>query len=122
MQALGDFGFRNTCTMQLPDLRDVKPCRDRPPQSFTVLPGLSQASTGSLAQNLPFELSEYGEQSGHSSSGRSGQIQSLGQRNEPDAEILEFLERGEQIGYRPAPAIQPPHQHHIDFAAARGFY
>ena len=51
--------------------------------------------------------------------GRS-QIQRLGQRNEADAEMLQFLKGRQQIRYRPAPAVQPPHQHDIDLAAAGG--
>jgi hypothetical protein len=30
--------------------------------------------------------------------------------------MFQFLKCGEQIGYRSSPTIQPPHQHHIDFA------
>ena len=33
--------------------------------------------------------------------------------------MLQFLERRNQIRHGPAPAIQAPHQHDIDFAAAR---
>ena len=34
--------------------------------------------------------------------------------------MLQFLERRQQIRHRPAPAIQSPHQHDIDLAAACG--
>ena len=61
-----------------------------------------------------------GQQPGHGSTGWRSQIQRLGQRDEADAEMLQFLERRQQIRYRPAPAVQPPHQHHIDLAAAGG--
>jgi hypothetical protein len=33
--------------------------------------------------------------------------------------MLQFLQCREQIRHRPTPPIQSPHQHHIDFAAAR---
>jgi hypothetical protein len=41
-------------------------------------------------------------------------------RDEPDIEVLQFLERHQQIRYEPAPAIQPPYQHHVDLAATDG--
>ena len=34
--------------------------------------------------------------------------------------MLQFLEGRQQVRDRPAPAIQPPDQHHVDLAAARG--
>jgi phage tail protein X len=93
--------------------------RCRPTQPFAVLPGVGQASPNSFPQDLPFELGENGEQACHRSTGRSGQVQGLGQRNETDAEMIQFLQRGQQVGDRPAPAIQSPHQHHVDITAAR---
>src|SRR5450759_67374 len=33
--------------------------------------------------------------------------------------MLQFLESCQQVRHRSAPSVQPPHQHHIDFAAAR---
>jgi len=43
------------------------------------------------------------------------------QRNETDPEMLQFLQCGEQVRDRPAPAIQSPHQHQVDLPAASGF-
>jgi len=34
--------------------------------------------------------------------------------------MFQFLERCQQIGNRPAPAVQPPYQHDIDLSAAGG--
>jgi hypothetical protein len=36
----------------------------------------------------------------------------------PTPEMAEFLERRHQVGHRSSPAIQAPHQYHVDFAAA----
>ena len=57
---------------------------------------------------------------GHRSTGWRGQIQRLGQRHEAHAEMLQFLEGRQQIRYRPAPAVQSPHQHYVDLSAAGG--
>jgi hypothetical protein len=34
--------------------------------------------------------------------------------------MLQFLQGCQQIGYRPAPAVQPPNQHDVDLSAAGG--
>src|SRR5271157_1173379 len=34
--------------------------------------------------------------------------------------MAQFLKCSHQVRYRPSPAVQPPHQHHIDLATARG--
>jgi hypothetical protein len=88
-------------------------------QALAVLPSVRQASPSSFPQNLLFELSEYGQQAGHRSTSRRGQIQRLRQRNEADAEVLQFLERRQQGRYRSAPAIQAPDQHDVDLPTAR---
>jgi hypothetical protein len=80
---------------------------------------MCKASPGPLSQNLSFKLSEDGEQASHRSTGGSGQVQRFRQRDEPDSEVLQFLERRQQIRYRPAPPVQAPHQHNVDLAAAR---
>jgi hypothetical protein len=51
--------------------------------------------------------------------GRCRQIQRLRQRDEADAEVLQFLESYQQVRQRSAPTIQSPHQHYVDLAAAR---
>jgi hypothetical protein len=35
--------------------------------------------------------------------------------------MLQFLECGQQVRYRPAPAVQPPHQHQVDLPASGRF-
>ena len=81
---------------------------------------MSQTGTDTLAKNLPFELGEHGEQSGHGAAGGGGQIECFGQRDETHSEMLKFLQRRNQIRNGPAPAIQTPNQHDIDFAASCG--
>jgi|GEM_PF-5294440 hypothetical protein len=73
--------------MQLPDFRSVYGCCGRPTQTFPVLPRMRQTGPSSFSQNLPFELSENRQQTCHRATGRGGQIQCLGQRNEANAEM-----------------------------------
>ena len=40
--------------------------------------------------------------------------------NETDAEMFQFLKGCQQIRYRPAPAIQTPHQHYVELSPAGG--
>jgi hypothetical protein len=81
---------------------------------------MSKSRSGSLPQNLFFKLGEDGQQAGHSATGWGGQVQCLGQGNEANAQMLQFLERRKEICNRPPPAIQPPHQHDINLPAAGG--
>jgi len=89
---------------------------------FTVLAGVSQASPSSFAQDFPFELGEDRQQAGHRATCRSSEIERLSQRDETDAEMVQFLKCRQQVRHRPAPAIETPHQNDIDLPAARGFH
>ena len=109
----------NTGTIQLPNLDGPKARRHWPAELFTVLPGVRQARPRSFPQNLPFELGEDRQQAGHGAAGGRGQVQCLGQRDETDSEMLQFLKRRQQVCYRSAPAVEAPDQDDIDFAAAR---
>ena len=80
--------------MQFPDFGSVQSGGCGPTQCFAILPSVSQSSASSFPQNLSFELCENGQQAGHRSPCRSGQIQSFGQRYEADAKMFQFLERG----------------------------
>ena len=104
--------------MQSPDFRSVDDRGCRPPQPLPILPCMSQASPSSFPQYFPFEFGKNSKQSSHRSTGRRGQIQRLGQRDKPDAEMLQLLECRQQIRYRPTPAVQPPNQHYTDLATA----
>ena len=97
LKAAGDFGFADAGAMQFPDFRSVYGRGCRPAQPFPVLPGWAKPSPRSFPQNLPFELGEDGQQSGHGATGWCGQIQRLGQGNEPDAEMFQFLKSCQQI-------------------------
>jgi hypothetical protein len=85
-----------------------------PTESFAVLPGLRQAGSRSLSQNLTFELSENRKQASHSTTGWCGQIQGFGQGDETNTKMIQLLKCGQQIGSSIGPTIQAPHQHHID--------
>jgi hypothetical protein len=90
-------------------------------QTLAVLPGMSESSPYAFSEDFALEGSEHCQQPSHRTTGRRGQVQRLGQRYEADAEMLQFLQSGEQIGDRSSPAVQPPHQHHIDLPAPRSF-
>jgi hypothetical protein len=107
--------------MQFSDFGSVYGRGCRPPQPFPVLARMRQAGLGTFPQNLPFELGEDGQQASHSSTGGRSQVQRLGQRYETDSQMLQFLERRQQICDGPAPAIQSPDQHQVDFPATGGF-
>ncbi len=94
-------------------------CRSGSSQPLAVLPCMLQTCAHAFAQNLPFKLGEDCKQPCHGSTGRSCQIQSFCERHEPDSQMFQFLKGCQQIRNRPSPAIQPPHQDNVDFAAAR---
>ena len=119
MKPAGNLGFGNADTMEPPDLRGLQSSRYRPTQPLAVLPGVGPASPGSLPQNLPFEFGEYSQQTGHGSTGRCSEVQRLGQRNDPDVEMFQFLKSCQQVCDRPAPAVQSPYEHYIDVPATR---
>jgi hypothetical protein len=58
LQTPGDFRFADAGPVQLSDFGGMPRRRLRPTESFAVLPGLRQAGSRSLSQNLTFELSE----------------------------------------------------------------
>jgi hypothetical protein len=78
--------------MQFPDFRSVYGRGCRPTKPFPVLPRMGQSSPSSFPQNLSFELGEYSEQAGHRTTGWGSQIQRFGQGNEPDTQMLQFLQ------------------------------
>jgi len=106
--------------VEFPYLVGVEGRRYRSAQALANLAGVGQAGADSFAENLPFELREDRQQGRHGSTRGRGQVQCLGQRNETDSEMLQFLKSRQQVRNGPAPAVQPPYQHHVDFAAARG--
>ena len=97
LQAAGDLGFADPCAMQFPDLSSVDGGSSRSAEPFSILPRMSQASASSLPQNFPFELGEDRQQASHGSTGRRGQIQRLGQRDEADTQMFQFLQRRQQV-------------------------
>ena len=89
-------------------------------EAFALLAGVIQTGTYTLAQNLPLELREHREQTRHRATCWRGQVKCFGERYESDSEMLEFLERRNQVCDGPAPAIQAPHEYDVDFAPAGG--
>jgi hypothetical protein len=58
----------------------------RPPEVLAVQACLGEAGASSLAQDLAFELGDDCQQASHGATGWRGEIERLGQRDEPDAE------------------------------------
>ena len=79
-----------------------------------------QASTDAVAEDVVFEGGKHREHAGHRSAGGCGQIERFAERNKANAEVSEFLQRGDEVKQRTAPAVQPPDQHDIDLAPPRG--
>jgi hypothetical protein len=92
------------------------------PRRLPFWRGMSETGPHALPKDLALKGGENGQQRGHCTTRRCGQVQRLGQRYEADTEVFQLLQSGQQVGYRSSPAIQPPHQHHIDFTAACSFY
>jgi hypothetical protein len=65
-----------------------------PDRAVAVSPGTGQAGARSFPQNLPFEVSENGEQASHRATRRRRQIQRLSQRHEPQAKIFVSFRQG----------------------------
>jgi len=86
--------------MQFPDFGGEYGRGCRPTQPFSVLPSMGQSGPRSFPQDFPFELGEDRQQSSHGATRRCGQIQCLGQRNEANTEMLQFLKRGEKVSDR----------------------
>ena len=42
--------------------------------------------------------------------------------DEADAEMFQFLQSGEQVGYRSSPAVQSPYHNHVDLSSPCGFH
>jgi len=97
MQAPGDFGFADAGAVQFPDFRRVYGRGDRATESFAVLTSLGQTRASSFAQNIFFELRKNCKQSRHGATSGRGQIQWLGQRDEADSEMLQFLQCRQQV-------------------------
>jgi hypothetical protein len=83
--------------MQLADFHSVYGRGRRPTQSLAVLPRMRQACASSFPQDLSFKLGEDSQQAGHGATSWCGQVQSLGQGNEADAKMLQFLQCRQQI-------------------------
>jgi len=83
-----------------------------------LLTGVIQTGADAFAKDVPFELCKHGVQASHGAARWCSQIERFRQRYETHAEMLQFLKCRNQVCDGPAPAIQAPHQHDIDFTAA----
>src|SRR5947209_19062542 len=82
---------------------------------------MGEPGTYTFPQDLVLECSEDAEHSSHGSTSWRCQIQCFGQRHEADAEMIQFLECGDQIQQRPTPPGESPDHHDVDFAPTSCF-
>jgi hypothetical protein len=115
-----DLRFADSLTVERAGFHGFVNRRRWTAETFALLACVIQAGANTLAKDLAFELGEYGEQASHGATCWGGQIKGCSQRYEADSEVLQFLERRNQIRDGPAPAIQAPHQHDIDFTSSCG--
>jgi len=87
--------------MLFPDFSSMCSRGCRSAQFLPVLPGVGQASPNLFRQDFSFEFGKNCEQAGHWL-GPPGQVQCRSQRDETDAEMLQFLKRRQQVRYRSA--------------------
>jgi len=83
-----------------------------------VLPGLSGLLRTNPGESIQWELNNWKQ--GIPIDWRTEVRPICNEETNP--EMLQFLERGQQICYRAAPAIQSPHQHPVDLTATGGTY
>ena len=65
--------------------------REGAAQTLAVLSRMGKFGTDPFAENLSLELGEHSQQSGHGPAGGRSQIESVGERDEADAEVIQFL-------------------------------
>jgi hypothetical protein len=88
--------------------------RRRPwsPQDSPGRTGLSQPSFDPFTDDLPLELRKHRQHPSHGPPGRRGQIQRFSQRDEAHTELMQSLERDNQVGQRSSPPVKPPDHYH----------
>ncbi len=120
IQPAGDLGLAVSGAIEFGNRRRVRVRGAGTAEPFAVQLRFGQSGAYPFAEKIAFELSEYGEQTGHGAARRSGHVECLGERYEGDPEIAEFMERRYQVGKRSSPSIEPPDENRVNFAAARG--
>jgi len=85
-----------------------------------VLAGLGNACFDAVTQNVPFKFGEHSQHSGKSPTAWSRQIEGLAQRDKTNIQRDQFLQRSDEIGERPPPAVESPHEDGINLFSTRG--
>jgi hypothetical protein len=89
---------RNLCladagAVKLPNLGCLLRRGNRTAELGSFAPGFGKSRANSFAENVAFELREYGEWPRHSAAGGCRQIESFGKRHESDTKFRQFFER-----------------------------
>ena len=79
---------------------------------------LSNARFDPLADRVSLELGGDRQKSGHRSTRRCDEVESLCERDKRDAEVVQFGKRADQVSMGAAPAAELPHHDGVHFMAA----
>jgi hypothetical protein len=87
---------------------------------FAAASGLRNAGCDPFAQNLALKLRKDRQETGHRPPGRCGEIQRFVERDKPDAQCMQLVQRIHQIDDGPSPPIQSPDHNRINLASSCG--
>ena len=91
-ETAGDPGLTDASAVWLPDLGCFGCSGCWPAQSLAILTRMLQTSSSTFSHDLAFEGSEYRQQTSHGPARWCGQIQTLGQRHETRAEMIQLFQ------------------------------
>ena len=63
----------------------------------TLFTGLRDSRPDSIAKHIALELGKHGKHAGERATARRRHVERLGQRDEPDADSMQFLQRTDQV-------------------------
>ena len=106
MYPTGDFGFAHDGAMQFPISAACTAAVAGRPRRFPFSRGMSQARPQFALVKSPARTRRRCQQARHGVTGWRAQVQCFGERDETDAEMLQFLKRRQQICYGAAPAVR----------------
>ena len=81
---------------------------------------LVDAGFDTLPHDLALELCKHGQHSGENAASGRGHVKGLGQGNEPDPQLGEFLQSDHEVGERASPSVESLDQDPVDFTTADG--
>jgi hypothetical protein len=89
-----------------------------PAESLALCSSTSQAPKRSFAKAVSFKLRDRPDDCHLQTTSRGGEVQPIPETDDRDAQLLEFLECGNQVPKIPADAVEAPHHDGIESAPA----